>query len=325
MEKTPDLTRRTLMKATATIAGIVPVMTAATTALGAEQTPPAAQAAPLSGGPAPQPTTLAEVPLSADVTLTVERRGQIALLGLNRPALQNRIDPDTFRALARALYDFDHDPSLRAVVLYGHGEHFSHGIDVDAFRKASAAGSPLVGVPRIVNPLNYGPGHRTKPLIVAVHGDTWNMAHELFLSADIRIAAANTQFGQDENTHGRFPGGGSTVRFVQEAGWGNAMRYMLTGDHWTADDAYRMGTLQEIAETPQAALERAIAIANKVAACGPLGVQTTLASAHLAIDASQGPAFAALGAQYGAVYRTNDFIEGVTAEAQGRAPVFHGN
>ena len=56
--------------------------------------------------------------------------------------------------------------------------------------------------------------------------------------------------GQDENTHGRFPGGGSTVRFVREAGWGNAMRYMLTGDHWTAQEAYRVDAIQETAATP---------------------------------------------------------------------------
>ena len=55
------------------------------------------------------------------------------------------------------------------------------------------------------------------------------------------------RFAQDENTHGRFPGGGSTIRFPREAGWGNAMRYMLTGEHWGAEEAYRMGVIQEIA------------------------------------------------------------------------------
>ncbi|MFX8457375.1 enoyl-CoA hydratase-related protein, partial [Acinetobacter baumannii] len=74
------------------------------------------------------------------------------------------------------------------------------------------SGGPLAGLTQVINPLNYGT-QRAKPLIVAVHGDTWNLAHELFLAADIRIAAANTNFGQDETSHGRFPGGGSTVRF----------------------------------------------------------------------------------------------------------------
>jgi hypothetical protein len=83
---------------------------------------------------------------------------------------------------------------------------------------------------------------------------------ELHLVADIRIASADVRFGQDENTHGRFPGGGSTIRFVREACWGNAMRYMLTGDHWGAEEALRMGVIQEIAPDPGQALEAALAI-----------------------------------------------------------------
>jgi len=318
MEKEPVIARRDLIKATATLAAVVPAV-AATSALAQQSQQgqqPVAEAA--------QPTTLAEVPLGPNTRLTIERRGQVALFGLNRPQVQNRVDPETFRALAKALYDYDHDPSLRAAILFGHGGCFSRGIDVEGYRAVANSGGPLAGLTQIVNPLNYG-AQRTKPLIAAVHGDTWNMAHELFLTADIRVAAANTNFGQDENSHGRFPGGGSTVRFVREAGWGNAMRYMLTGDHWSAADAQRMGVLQEIAETPHAALDLAVAIANKVAACAPLGIQTTLASAHLAIDAGEGQAFSKLGAQYSALYRTKDFLEGVAAQAEGRTPVFHGN
>ena len=325
MEREPVIARRELIKATATIVAMVPAIATATSALGAEQVQQAQPVQQPSTEPSAQPTTLAEVPLGPDTRLTIERRGQVALFGLNRPTVQNRVDPETFRALAKAFYEYDHDASLRAAVLFGHGDNFSRGIDVEAFRAVASSGSPLAGLTGIVNPLNYGQAQRTKPLIVAVHGDTWNMAHELFLSADIRIAAANTNFGQDENTHGRFPGGGSTVRFVREAGWGNAMRYMLTGDHWTAEDAYRMGVLQEIAETPKAALGRAMEVAVKVAACAPLGVQTTLASAHLAIESGEAQAFATLGAQYGALYRTKDFIEGLAAQSEGRPPVFHGN
>ncbi|ADM97142.1 enoyl-CoA hydratase [Dickeya dadantii] len=321
MEEKLDLTRRTLIKATATLAAAVPTIAMATSAaLGAEQTPsPTTETAT-------QPTTLVDVPPGPNTKLSIERRGQVVLLGLNRPAVQNRIDPETFQALARAMYDYDHDPSLRAAILFGHGDNFSRGIDVDAYKATvNNNGNILAGLNHVISPLNYGPTRRSKPLIAAVHGDTWNMAHELFLSADIRVAAENTRFGQDENSHGRFPGGGSTVRFVREAGWGNAMRFMLTGDHWGAEDAYRMGILQEIAETPQATLDRAIAIANKIAACGPIGVQTTLASAHLAVDSSDAIAFSQLGTQYSALYRTKDFIEGMAAQAEGRPPVFHGH
>jgi enoyl-CoA hydratase len=150
------------------------------------------------------------------------------------------------------------------------------------------------------------------------------MGHELYLVADIRVAAADTRFGQDENTHGRFPGGGATIRFVREAGWGNAMRYMLTGDHWSAEEAFRMGVVQEIARTRDKALETGIKVAEKITACAPLGIKATSASAHLAIDSSQAEALAKLTAQYGALYRTEDFEEGRRAEAEGRPPIYQG-
>jgi enoyl-CoA hydratase/carnithine racemase len=305
--------RRQLIKRTVTMAAMFPLANSPLRALGAQQTD------------GEQAATLAEIPLSEKNKLSIERRGQVALIGINRPYIQNRIDPETFQALAKAYYDYDRDPSLRAVILFGHGDHFSRGIDVDAFKAVVQAGKPILSGSDVIDPLGNHQPHLTKPLIVAVHGDTWNMADELFLVADIRVAAANTNFGQDENTHGRFPGGGSTVRFIREAGWGNAMRYILTGDHWSAQDAYRIGTVQEIADTPQAALGRAIEIANQVAACGPLGIKTSLASAHLAIDPAEEVALSKLGEQYGALYHTKDFIEGRAAEAEGRKPVYHGN
>jgi enoyl-CoA hydratase len=271
------------------------------------------------------PVRMADVPLAPTTKVTVERSGQFVLIGINRPSIQNRVDPETFVGLAKAYYDYDHDPTLRAAVLFGHGPNFSRGIDVDGFRALLASGKALLPEAGVIDPLG---GSRTprlsKPLIVAVHGDTWNMGHELHLAADIRIASADTNFGQDENTHGRFPGGGSTIRFVREAGWGNAMRYMLTGDHWGAEEAHRMGVVQEVSSSPAEALQAGIALASKIAACGPIGVRTTLASSHLAIDASEVPAFARLEDQYRALYRTDDFKEGRAAEAEGRPPVYRG-
>src|SRR5262247_3385689 len=90
--------------------------------------------------PADPPTTLADVPLGPSVTVTVERRGDIVLVGLNRPFIQNRIDPPTRMRLAATFYQYEHDPSLRALVLFGHGENFSRGIDVDASQAALVAG-----------------------------------------------------------------------------------------------------------------------------------------------------------------------------------------
>jgi len=255
--------------------------------------------------------------------VTVERRGEVVLIGINRPYIDNRIDPDTFSALARAYFDYDNDSSLRAAVLFGHGPSFSRGIDVDAYAELARSGRSFVLEDNMTDPLATG-RRLQKPLIVATHGDTWNMGHELHLVGDIRVTSRDAQFGQDEASHGRFPGGGATVRFVREVGWANAMRYMLTGEHWDATEAYRMGEVQFVANDPEGALEMALQIASRVARCAPLGVGATLASAHLAIDSTEAEALASLSTQYRALYRTEDFIEGQKAEAEGRLPQFQG-
>jgi len=284
----------------------------------------AAARAQNQGAQAPT-TTLSDVPPGPSTTITVERRGDIALVGLNRPFIFNRLDPQTRVRLAQSFYQYEYDPTIRAAVLFGHGDHFSRGIDVDASQAALQAGRrTLAGTTDTVDPLGKSTPRLSKPLIVVVHGDTWNLGHELYLAGDIRVAAANTRFGQDENTHGRFPGGGATVRFVREAGWGNAMRYMLTGDHWDAEESFRMGITQQIAPTPEAALEAGIAMARKVAACAPLSIKAALASAHQVIDPIEADALSKLDAAYSALYRTEDFIEGRRAEAEGRAPRYKG-
>jgi enoyl-CoA hydratase/carnithine racemase len=285
----------------------------------------AAKAGAQSQPPPPEAvTTVVNIPLTPTNTVTVERRDDIVVVGINRPAIQNRIDPPTRLRLNEVMYLYEHDPSLRAFVLFGHGENFSRGIDVDAAQAGLISGQRATSPSPTLDLVGNSQPHRTKPMVVVVHGDTWNLGHEIYLAGDIRIAAANTRFGQDENTHGRFPGGGATVRFVREAGWGNAMRYMLTGDHWTADESYRMGITQQIAPTPQAALEAGVAMARKIAACGPLGIKATLVSAHQVIDPVEADALSKLGAQYAALYRTEDFLEGRKAEAEGRQPKYQG-
>jgi enoyl-CoA hydratase/carnithine racemase len=303
--------RRALMKSAAMAA-----VAATTVARVNGQTQTAAPAEPI--------TRLGDVPLGNGVTVTVERRGEIVLVGLNRPSIQNRIDPPTRLRLGEVFYQYEHDPSLRALVLFGHGDNFSRGIDVDASQAGIISGRRETTSAPTVDLLGNGQPRRTKPVVVVVHGDTWNLGHEIYLSGDIRVAAANTRFGQDENTHGRFPGGGATVRFVREAGWGNAMRYMLTGDHWDAQESYRMGVTQQIAPTRAAALDAGIALANKIAACGPLSIRTTLASAHQYVDPVEADALSKLGAQYSALYRTEDFLEGRRAEAEGRPAKYQG-
>ena len=115
------------------------------------------------------------------------------------------------------------------------------------------------------------------------------------------------------------------MRFVREAGWGNAMRYMLTGDHWTAEESYRMGITQQIAPTPEAALEAGdrdgAARSRRAVRCRS---RRRWRPRTRSIDPVEADALSKLGAQYAALYRTEDFIEGRRAEAEGRPPKYQG-
>lgn len=256
--------------------------------------------------------------------LTVERRGDIVLLGINRPTEQNKIDPIIYALLSRAYFQFEHDESLRAAVLFGHGDHFCQGIDVQAFASEIAKGADQAVKSGTIDPWGKTRPRLSKPVVVAAHGNTWNVGHELFLACDIRIAAAETHFAQTENVHARMPASGATIRFVREAGWAQAMRYLLTGDGWTAQEAQRMGTVQELASSAEAALQLAVTIAKKIATCAPLSIKNTLASAHLAIDESEEKAFSQLPLQRAALYATEDFKEALKAERNNRVPTYHG-
>src|SRR5277367_6991345 len=84
--------------------------------------------------------SMADIALSPDAKITVERRGHIVVIGMNRPQIFNRYDPEAFYGLAKAYFDYDNDPTLRAAVFFGHGDNFSRGIDVDAFAALARAG-----------------------------------------------------------------------------------------------------------------------------------------------------------------------------------------
>src|SRR5207253_9310001 len=96
------------------------------------------------------------------------------------------------------------------------------------------------------------PGPRlTNPIISAVQGICLTIGIELMLAADIRVAASNARFAQIEIKRGLYPFGGATIRFARETGWGNAMRYLLTGDEFNAAEAHRIGLVQEVVEPGQ--------------------------------------------------------------------------
>jgi len=254
--------------------------------------------------------------------VVVERRGALLLIGIDRPQAQNLLDPPILIGLGKAYYQLEHDDALRVAVLHGLGANFSLGVDLAALAAAQAAGAFPPKDPDFINSFGLRPPFRSKPVVVAVQGGVKYGGHELFLASDIRVAAADTTFSQGEVARGVFPGGGATVRMTREAGWGNAMRYMLTGEEWGADEARRLGLVQEVVPAGTQ-LDRAIEIAQKIAAAAPLGVRATLASARQGLG-SEEAAFGALQAELVRLAQSEDRKEFVRALQEHRQPVYQG-
>ena len=223
-------------------------------------------------------------------TVTVERDGHMLLMGLNRPGKRNAFTQAMLAELARAYALLESDDELRAGVLFAHGEHFTGGLDlVDVGPTLSSGQSPYPEDGR--DPWRLD-GAWSKPVVAAAQGWVMTLGIELLLAADIRIAASDARFAQIEVNRGIYPFGGATVRFPQVAGWGNAMRWILTGDEFDAQEALRIGLVQEITADAAGAKDRAITIARTIAEdAAPLGVRTILASAHRARERGDRAAF----------------------------------
>ncbi len=246
---------------------------------------------------------------SSDSRISLTLQGHIALVGIHRAAKRNAFDMAMLHALAHALTEADQNPEVRCTVMHAEGAHVTAGLDLAYVGPKAAAGEILV--PKgAVDPFQLYEQRRKKPLIMAVQGICFTVGVELMLAADMTVTANDARFSQLEVKRGIFPFGGATLRFPQVAGWGNAMRYLLTGDEFGAAEAYRMGLVQEVVE-PGQQLARAVALAEAVARQAPLGVQATLASARLARE--QGPEAAAkdLTPRLQEINRSEDVQEGM--------------
>jgi enoyl-CoA hydratase/carnithine racemase len=220
--------------------------------------------------------------------VVTERDGRVLHIVLDRADKMNAFDLRMLRELAQAVTDYEADDSLWCAVVYANGENFTAGLDLAEVGPAVAGGERLFPEGSI-DALSLHEPKRKKPLVMAAQGWCLTIGIEMMLAADIRLCAEGTRFGQIEINRGIFPFGGATIRLPQIAGWGNAMRWLLTGDRFDAEEALRIGLVQEI-HPPDALREKAIEIARTVAKRAPLGVQATIRSArtaeHQGIDAA---------------------------------------
>ena len=255
--------------------------------------------------------------------ITTEQHGNhVLLIGLNRVAKRNAFDPPMFHDLARAYGEYEADGDLWCAVVFAHGPHFTGGIDLAQFASLFERDDPFAQDAGQIDPFGLR-SHLSKPLVMAVQGITFTIGIEMLLAADIRIAANDARFAQLEIVRGLYPLGGATFRLVREAGWGNAMRYLLTADEFGSAEALRMGLVQEVTE-PGKQLERAVAIAERIAAQAPLGVQATLRSARLSIMEGEAQAVARVRDDMPRILASEDFREGLASFRERRAARFLG-
>lgn len=261
--------------------------------------------------------------LPALETVTLERDGHVLVIGLNRPAKRNAFTIAMLQDLARAYALLEADDTLRAGVLFAHGEHFTAGLDlVDVGPYIAQGRDPMPEGGR--DPWRLD-GPWTTPIVAAAQGRCLTLGIELLLAADIRVATADTRFTQLEVLRGIYPFGGATFRLPRQAGWGNAMRWLLTGDEFDAAEALRIGLVQEVASDASAAVARAREIAHTIAdRAAPLGVRATLASAHLAGSDGEAAAIEALRPEVTRLFETADAAEGVQSFIERRPARFAG-
>jgi enoyl-CoA hydratase len=260
---------------------------------------------------------------ASDVGLTLEQRGHVLLMGLNRPAKRNAFNVELLMELGRAYEQLESDQDLRCGVLFAHGEHFTGGLDLAEVGPALASGS--LSYPQDARDPWRNDGKRwSTPVVAAAHGWCMTLGIELLLAADVRIASADTRFAQLEVQRGIYPFGGATLRLPREAGWGNAMRWLLTGDEYDAEEAFRIGLVQEVTE-PGKQLERAIELAERIATrSAPLGVRATLESAQRALAEGDQAAAERLTPDMVALLQTADGAEGMMSFIERRPAQFTG-
>ena len=250
-----------------------------------------------------------------------EVRDNIMLIGLDRAEKRNAFDSYMIHELSVALTEYEDGDDLRCAVIFAHGEHFTAGLDLVELQPKLASGVFHFN-PNEINPWGTSSRKRTKPVIVAVQGYCYTAGIELMLNADLVIAQENTQFAQMEVQRGILPFGGATIRFVQAAGWTKAMRYLLTGAPFSAQDALAMNLITEISTTVP--LDRALELAEHICRAAPLAVQATLASAQEATLQGAEVAFSNLQLHLNPLLHSQDAQEGVMAMLERRAPKFKG-
>ena len=265
--------------------------------------------------------------------LLVDKHQGIMTITLNRPEARNAFSPELLTNLCEAWHEYRDDKSLRVAILTGAGEvAFSAGGDLKLLMPLfTGARQPetetekrfMGDLARIMSAALLRPFELYKPVIAAINGHALAGGTEILQSTDIRIASSNATFGLTEVQRGLVPGGGSMVRLTRQIPYCKAMEILLTGDSLSAEEAYRIGYINEIVP-PERLMPRTYEFAERLSKNAPLALQackeTVLRTSGMELEA----AFALEHELSQPVVRSKDAREGPRAFAEKREPNYIG-
>ncbi len=254
-------------------------------------------------------------------TITVEKRGAVGVLTINRPDKLNALNYKVHEEGVVALDGLRNDSDVRVVVITGAGEKsFVAGADISEFAgKTPAEQRDLFHERTLFNSLDTFP----KPVIAMINGFCLGGGCELALACDLRYASEKARFGQPEINLGIIPGGGGTQRLTRLVGEGKSMEMILTGDMIDAPTALKLGLVNEV-YAPGELESKSMETANKIAEKSPVALQMAKEAVKLASRSNLDEGLRREVDLFAICFSTEDKEEGVNAFLEKRKPVFKG-
>jgi enoyl-CoA hydratase len=254
--------------------------------------------------------------------LVVEKKYPIAYVTVNRPKVLNALNMDTMEELRAAFHDIKNDKTIRVVIFTGAGEKaFIAGADISELAKHDVV-SGKEYTHRGQNVLNLIE-NLGKPVIACINGFALGGGCEIAMACTMRLASENAKLGQPEVKLGIIPGYGGSQRLPRLVGKGIAMQMVLTGDMITAQEAHRIGLVNEVVAASEL-IPRAEAIAAKIIANAPLAVQYAMEAVNRGMQMTLSEGLYLEATLFGVCCATEDKTEGTTAFLEKRQAQFKG-
>ena len=245
----------------------------------------------------------------------------IFFIDIDRPSKMNGFTPYMFEEMSKAFTEYENNNNALCAIVYTSGDNFCAGMDLKEMRDLLEKNDhSYINNNTLIDPLGLNNPIRTKPLIVAVKGITFTYGLELMLAADIAIADKNTTFAMLEVKRGLLMTGGATIRFVERAGWSNAMKYLLTGIKFDSNEAFRMNLVQEMHESNDL-FTRAVELAGLICSASPDAIKEVIKNSRIA-QINQNTAISQFDSVQNKLIKGKDFKEGLKSFLEKREPYF---